>query len=59
MEYIDPVIALHDIARQIEREYGRKDLALDIRRCADRVNELEAYCEAETARRLTEVGEDL
>jgi len=55
MEYIDPVIALHDIARQIEREYGRKDLALDIRRCADRVHELEA----ETARRLTDHGEDL
>jgi len=51
MEYINPSLVLYDIARQIEREYGRKDIAMDIRRCAKRV------CELEEAR-LTEMFDE-
>jgi hypothetical protein len=34
------VICLHDIARYIEQHYSNGALSLDIRRVADRVNEL-------------------
>jgi hypothetical protein len=37
---IDAVIALHDIARTVEREVGRGQLSDDIRACADRLHEL-------------------
>jgi len=36
----DAVIDLHNIARQIEREVGTGQLSEDIRKCADRLNEL-------------------
>jgi hypothetical protein len=37
---VDAVIALHDIARTVEREVGRGQLSDDIRACADRLHEL-------------------
>jgi hypothetical protein len=39
LELIDAVIALHDIARTIEREIGRGQLSDDVRSCADRLHE--------------------
>ena len=38
-ELEDAVIALHDIARVVERELGTGKLSKDIRRCADRLND--------------------
>jgi hypothetical protein len=40
LELIDAVIALHDIARTVEREVGHGQLSDDIRKCADRLHEL-------------------
>ena len=40
LELVDAVIALHDIARTVEREVGRGQLSDDIRACADRLHEL-------------------
>jgi hypothetical protein len=40
LELVDAVIALHDIARTVEREIGQGQLSDDIRRCADRLHEL-------------------
>ena len=40
IELVDAVIALHDIARTVEREIGRGQLSDDIRSCADRLHEL-------------------
>jgi hypothetical protein len=40
LELIDAVIALHDIARTVEREVGSGQLSKDIRVCADRLHEL-------------------
>lgn len=40
LKLIDAVIALHDIARLVETETTGNILALDIRRCADRLHEL-------------------
>ena len=34
------VIQLHDIARQVEQEIGNGSLAEDIRKAADKLNEL-------------------
>jgi hypothetical protein len=34
------VICLHDIARYIEKQYGNGALSLDLRRVADRLNEV-------------------
>jgi hypothetical protein len=39
LELVDAVIALHDIARTIEREIGRGQLSDDVRSCADRLHE--------------------
>ena len=39
IELVDAVIALHDIARTVEREVGRGQLSDDIRNCADRLHE--------------------
>lgn len=36
----DEIIKLHDIARKIEQEIGVGELSKDIRRAADRLNEL-------------------
>jgi hypothetical protein len=36
----DEIIKLHDIARKIEQEIGAGQLSEDIRRAADRLNEL-------------------
>ena len=36
---VDAVIALHDIARTVEREIGHGQLSDDIRGCADRLHE--------------------
>jgi len=36
----DDVIKLHDIARKIEQEIGTGQLSEDIRKAADRLNEL-------------------
>ena len=38
LELVDAVIALHDIARTIEREIGRGQLSDDVRSCADRLH---------------------
>jgi hypothetical protein len=40
LELVDAVIALHDIARTVEREVGRGQLSDDIRACADRLHDL-------------------
>jgi hypothetical protein len=40
LELVDAVIALHEIARTIEREIGRGQLSDDVRACADRLHEL-------------------
>jgi hypothetical protein len=40
LELIDAVVALHDIARTIEREVGRGQLSDDVRACADRLHEV-------------------
>ena len=40
IELVDAVIALHDIARTVEKEVGRGQLSDDIRNCADRLHEL-------------------
>jgi hypothetical protein len=40
IELVDAVIALHEIARTVEREIGRGQLSDDIRACADRLHEL-------------------
>jgi hypothetical protein len=37
---LDDVIKLHDIARKIEQEIGVGQLSDDIRKAADRLNEL-------------------
>jgi len=34
------VIQLHDIARAVQQEMGLNTLILDIRQCADRLNDL-------------------
>jgi hypothetical protein len=39
LELVDAVIALHEIARTVEREIGQGQLSDDIRRCADRLHE--------------------
>ena len=36
---VDAVIALHEIARTVEREIGHGQLSDDIRNCADRLHE--------------------
>jgi hypothetical protein len=36
----DLVIQLHDIARSVSEEMGLNTLTLDIRECADRLNDL-------------------
>jgi hypothetical protein len=38
IEYM--VIRLHDIAREVEQQIGQGQLAADIRRCADRLNDI-------------------
>jgi hypothetical protein len=40
LELVDAVIALHEIARTVEREIGQGQLSYDIRKCADRLHEL-------------------
>ena len=40
LELVDAVIALHEIARTIEREIGRGQLSDDVRSCADRLHDL-------------------
>jgi hypothetical protein len=40
MELKDEIIKLHDIARKIEQEIGKGQLSEDIRKSADRLNEL-------------------
>jgi hypothetical protein len=40
LELVDAVVALHDIARTVEREIGHGQLSDDIRDCADRLHEL-------------------
>ena len=40
LELVDAVIALHDIARTVEREVGHGQLSDDIRNCADRLHNL-------------------
>jgi hypothetical protein len=40
LELVDAVIALHEVARTVEREVGRGQLSDDIRKCADRLHEL-------------------
>lgn len=40
LELVDAVIALHEIARTVEREIGRGQLSDDIRKCADRLHDL-------------------
>ena len=40
LELVDAVVALHEIARTVEREVGRGQLSDDIRACADRLHEL-------------------
>jgi hypothetical protein len=40
IELIDAVVALHEIARTVEREIGSGQLSNDIRSCADRLHEL-------------------
>jgi hypothetical protein len=40
LELVDAVIALHEIARTVEREVGHGQLSNDIRKCADRLHDL-------------------
>jgi hypothetical protein len=40
MELKDEIIKLHDIARKIEQEIGQGQLSEDIRKAADRLNQL-------------------
>ena len=40
LDLVDAVIALHEIARTVEREIGVGQLHDDIRNCADRLHEL-------------------
>jgi hypothetical protein len=40
LELVDAVVALHEIARTVEREIGTGSLSEDIRNCADRLHEL-------------------
>jgi hypothetical protein len=40
LELVDAVIALHEIARTVERDVGHGQLSDDIRKCADRLHEL-------------------
>jgi hypothetical protein len=40
MNLKDEIIKLHDIARKIEQEIGQGQLSEDIRKAADRLNEL-------------------
>ena len=40
MELKDRIIQLHDIARAIEQELGQGQLSEDIRKAADRLNEV-------------------
>jgi hypothetical protein len=40
MELKEEIIKLHDIARKIEQEIGVSQLSEDIRKAADRLNEL-------------------
>ena len=40
LDLVDAVIALHEIARTVEREISRGQLSDDIRACADRLHEL-------------------
>jgi hypothetical protein len=40
LDLVDAVIALHDIARTVEREIGCGELSTNIRACADRLHEL-------------------
>jgi hypothetical protein len=40
LDLVDAVIALHDIARTVEREIGCGELSTDIRVCADRLHDL-------------------
>jgi hypothetical protein len=40
MKLKDEIIKLHDIARKIEQEIGKGQLSEDIRKSADRLNEL-------------------
>ena len=37
-ELEDAIVALHDIARIVERQLGTGKLSKDIRNCADRLN---------------------
>ena len=39
VKLVDAVITLHNIARLVENEIGRGQLAEDIRKCADRLHE--------------------
>ena len=39
LDLVDAVIALHEIARTVEREIGHGQLSDDIRGCADRLHE--------------------
>ena len=43
LEIVDAVIALHEIARTVEREIGQVQLSEDIRSCADRLHELSLF----------------
>lgn len=36
----DRVVALHDIARQVEQEIGKGELSKDLRNAAERLNEM-------------------
>lgn len=36
----DAIVALHDIARVVEHEVGAGKLSKDIRKCADKLNEV-------------------
>jgi hypothetical protein len=42
------IILLHDIARSIEQQIGQGQLSEDIRRCADRLNDLQKPMSVET-----------
>ena len=43
LEIVDAVVALHEIARTVEREIGTGQLSYDIRKCADRLHELSIF----------------
>jgi hypothetical protein len=43
LEIVDAVVALHEIARTVEREIGTGQLSHDIRKCADRLHELSIF----------------